>query len=201
MFPYIGCMSLVALAAGILNTWKRFAVPAATPVLLNLAMITAAWQGAPLFARWGLDPILALAAGVMAGGVLQAAIQLPALRAIGCLPRFALGWGSLRRAWTHPGVRRVLGLMAPALLGVSVAQISLLINTQIASHVGVGAVSGDLCRPADGVPTACSAWRWAWCCCRSWRRRRRARTCRPIPTCSTGACACWCCWRCRARWR
>ena len=72
MFPYIGFMSLVALSAGILNTWKRFAVPAATPVLLNLAMITAAWQGAPLFARWGLDPILALAAGVMAGGVLQA---------------------------------------------------------------------------------------------------------------------------------
>lgn len=141
MFPYIAFMSLVALSAGILNTWKRFAVPAATPVLLNLAMITAAWQGAPLFARWGLDPILALAAGVMAGGVLQAAIQLPALRAIGCMPRFALGRGSLRSAWTHPGVKRVLGLMAPALLGVSVAQISLLINTQIASHVGVGAVS------------------------------------------------------------
>ena len=141
MFPYIGFMSLVALSAGILNTWKRFAVPAATPVLLNLAVIAAAWWGAPLFKRWGMDPVLALAAGVMLGGLLQAAIQVPALRAIGCMPHFALTPASLRRAWTHPGVHRILGLMAPALLGVSVAQISLLINTQIASHIGVGAVS------------------------------------------------------------
>ena len=141
MFPYIGFMSLVALSAGILNTWKRFAVPAVTPVLLNLAVIAAAWWGAPLFESWGLHPVLALAAGVMLGGVLQAAIQIPALRAIGCMPRFALGFTALRAAWRHPGVGRVLGLMAPALLGVSVAQISLLINTQIASHVGVGAVS------------------------------------------------------------
>ncbi|MCB1982473.1 MAG: lipid II flippase MurJ, partial [Rhodoferax sp.] len=66
MFPYIGFMSLVALAAGILNTWKRFAVPAATPVLLNLCFIAAAWLGAPAFAARGWDPILALAAGVMA---------------------------------------------------------------------------------------------------------------------------------------
>ena len=141
MFPYIGFMSLVALSAGILNTWKRFAVPAATPVLLNLAVIAAAWWGAPLFKRWGMDPVLALAAGVMLGGLLQAAIQVPALRAIGCMPHFALTPASLHRAWTHPGVHRILGLMAPALLGVSVAQISLLINTQIASHIGVGAVS------------------------------------------------------------
>ena len=141
MFPYIAFMSLVALSAGILNTWKRFAVPAFTPVLLNLAVIAAAWWGAPLFARWGLNPVLALAAGVMLGGALQAAIQIPALRAIGCMPRFALGWRALKAAWHHPGVRRVLSRMAPALLGVSVAQISLLINTQIASHVGVGAVS------------------------------------------------------------
>jgi putative peptidoglycan lipid II flippase len=141
MFPYIAFMSLVALSAGILNTWRRFAVPAATPVLLNLAVIAAAWWGAPLFAGWGYNPVLALAAGVMLGGALQAAIQIPALRAIGCMPRFALGWGALSDAWHHPGVRRVLSRMAPALLGVSVAQISLLINTQIASHVGVGAVS------------------------------------------------------------
>ncbi len=141
MFPYIGFMSMVALSAGILNTWKRFAVPAVTPVLLNLAVILAAWWGAPQFRNWGLDPILALAAGVMLGGLLQAAIQIPALRAIGCMPRFALGLGSIRAAWHHPGVGRVLSRMAPALLGVSVAQISLLINTQIASHVGVGAVS------------------------------------------------------------
>ena len=140
MFPYIGLMSMVALAAGILNTWKRFAVPAATPVLLNLAMIAAAW-GAPWLAARGVPPILALAAGVMVGGLLQAAVQVPALMRIGCLPRIALAPGAIARAWRHPGTRTVLGRMAPALLGVSVAQLSLLINTQIASHVGVGAVS------------------------------------------------------------
>ena len=141
MFPYIGCMSLVALSAGILNTWRRFAVPAATPVLLNLAMIAAAAFGAPLFGRWGVEPIYALGAGVMAGGVLQLAIQVPALRRIGGLPRIGVVPSALVAAWRHPGVRGVLRQMAPALLGVSVAQLSLLVNTQIASHVGVGAVS------------------------------------------------------------
>lgn len=141
MFPYIGCMSMVALAAGILNTWKRYAVPAITPVLLNLAVIAAAWWAVPLFRQWGVPPIYALAAGVMAGGVMQLAVQVPALARIGCLPRIGLSPSAVRRAWTHPGVGRILKQMAPALLGVSVAQISMLINTQIASHVGVGAVS------------------------------------------------------------
>lgn len=141
MFPYIGFMSMVALAAGILNTWKRFAVPAVTPVLLNLSVIAAAWWGAPRLAAAGIDPIYALAGGVMLGGVLQAAVQVPALAAIGMLPRFGLLPGAVARAWRHPGVGQVLRQMAPALLGVSVAQISLLINTQIASHLAVGAVS------------------------------------------------------------
>lgn len=141
MFPYIACMSLVALAAGILNTWKRFAVPALTPVLLNLSVIVAAWLGVPLFKTWGVQPVLALAAGVMLGGVLQLAVQVPALRRIGRLPRLGLGPAAVKRAWSHPGVHQVLRQMAPALLGVSVAQISLLINTQIASQLGVGAVS------------------------------------------------------------
>jgi putative peptidoglycan lipid II flippase len=141
MFPYIGCMSMVALGAGILNTWKRFAVPAATPVLLNLSVIAGAWWGVPLFQRLGWPPIYALAAGVMLGGVLQLAIQVPALARLGLLPRIELLPGAVRGAWLHPGVRHVLRQMAPALLGVSVAQISLLINTQIASHVGTGAVS------------------------------------------------------------
>ena len=74
MFPYIGFMSMVALAAGILNTWKRFAVPAVTPVLLNLSVIAAAWWGAPRLAGAGIDPIFALAGGVVLGGVLQAAV-------------------------------------------------------------------------------------------------------------------------------
>jgi putative peptidoglycan lipid II flippase len=141
MFPYIGFMSMVALAAGILNTWKRFAVPAATPVLLNLSVIGAAWWGAPYLQRLGVEPIHALSGGVVLGGILQAAVQIPALRAIGCLPRLGLAPSAVRAAWSHPGVGRILKQMAPALLGVSVAQISLLINTQIASHVGVGAVS------------------------------------------------------------
>lgn len=141
MFPYIGCMSLVALSAGILNTWKRFAVPAVTPVLLNLSLIAAAWLGVPLFRRWGVEPVLALAAGVMLGGLLQLAVQWPALRRIGRLPNFGLAPRAVQRAWRHEGVRQVLRQMAPALLGVSVAQISLLINTQIASQLGVGAVS------------------------------------------------------------
>jgi putative peptidoglycan lipid II flippase len=141
MFPYIGFMSMVALAAGILNTWKRFAVPALTPVLLNLAVIAAAWFGVPWFKSIGVQPIYALAVGVMAGGVLQLAVQLPALARLSLLPRIGVTPSAIRGAWHHPGVGRLLKQMAPALLGVSVAQISLLINTQIASHVGIGAVS------------------------------------------------------------
>jgi putative peptidoglycan lipid II flippase len=141
MFPYIGLISMVSLAAGILNTWKRFAVPAATPVLLNLASIGAAlWLG-PQFERWGILPIYAQAVGVMVGGVLQLAIQFPALRRVGVLPHVRMLPGAIRAAWRHPGVGRVLRQMAPALVGVSVAQVSILINTQIASRQGVGAVS------------------------------------------------------------
>jgi putative peptidoglycan lipid II flippase len=141
MFPYIACMSLVALASGVLNTWKRFAVPAATPVLLNLAMILAAWLGAPWFQTQGIAPIYALAGGVMAGGLLQLGVQIPALRKLGLLPSIGLSWSALREAWADEGTQRVLKLMAPALLGVSVAQLSLLINTQIASHLAPGSVS------------------------------------------------------------
>ena len=141
MFPYIGLISLVSLSAGILNTWKRFVVPAATPVLLNLASIAAAvWLG-PQFQRWGIAPIYAQAVGVMVGGVLQLAIQVPALKRVGALPSIGLLPGAIRAAWAHPGVGRVMRQMALALLGVSVAQISVVINTQIASHQGVGAVS------------------------------------------------------------
>jgi putative peptidoglycan lipid II flippase len=141
MFPYIGLMSVVALAAGILNTWKRFAVPAATPVLLNLSIIGAAWLGTPWLRREGIEPIYALAGGVIVGGLLQAGTQIVALARLGMLPKLGLTVAKLRAAWHHPGVHDVLGRMAPALLGVSVAQVSLVINTQIASHVGVGAVS------------------------------------------------------------
>jgi putative peptidoglycan lipid II flippase len=141
MFPYIGFMSLVALAGGILNTWKRFAVPAASPVLLNLTLIGSIVLAAPWFARLGLEPIYSQCIGVMLGGVLQLAIQVPALRRIGMWPRFGVAWSSLRESWQDPSTRTVLRLMLPALLGVSVAQISLLINTQIASWLPTGSVS------------------------------------------------------------
>ena len=141
MFPYIACMSLVALAAGVLNTWRRFAVPAATPVLLNLAWIVAIVLLSPAFERAGIEPIYGLAVGVLVGGVAQLALQLEALRRLGMLPRLGVSLRALRAAWSHPGVTAVLRNMAPALLGVSVAQVSLLINTQIASHLGAGAVS------------------------------------------------------------
>jgi putative peptidoglycan lipid II flippase len=141
MFPYIACMSLVALSAGVLNTYKKFAVPAATPVLLNLCMIGAAWLLAPWFQAQGLEPIYAMAVGVMVGGLLQLSVQIPALRALGMLPRISLNWADVKAAWHHDGTQNVLRLMLPALLGVSVAQISLLINTQIASHLATGSVS------------------------------------------------------------
>ena len=141
MFPYIGFMSLVALAAGVLNTWKKFVVPAATPVLLNAAMIAAAALGAPWLAGQGIEPIYAMAGGVMVGGLLQLGVQIPALLRIGMLPRIGCRPSVLLKAWRDPGTRHILKLMGPALLGVSVAQISLLINTQIASHLQPGSVS------------------------------------------------------------
>ncbi len=141
MFPYIGFMSLVAFSAGILNTWRRYAVPAASPVLLNLALIVAAWAGAPWFKTLGIEPIYAMACGVIVGGLLQLAVQLPALRRAGLLPAPSFVWRALLEAWSDDKVRRIARLMLPALLGVSVAQLSLLINTQIASYLAPGSVS------------------------------------------------------------
>lgn len=133
-FPYIFFMSLVALAGGILNSWSRFAVPAFTPVLLNLSFIGMALFAAP----WFDPPVLALAWAVFIGGLLQLAFQFPALKRIAMLPRPTLNW---RLAWSDPGVRRIAKLMAPAVLGVSVSQISLLINTVFASFLKDGSVS------------------------------------------------------------
>ena len=141
MFPYIGFMSMVALSSGILNTWRRFAVPAATPVLLNVAMIGAAWLLAPWFKSQGIEPIYAMGVGVMVGGVLQLAVQVPVLLRMGLLPRIGVNWAAVKEAWDDPSTRAIARLMLPALLGVSVAQISLLINTQIASHLATGSVS------------------------------------------------------------
>jgi putative peptidoglycan lipid II flippase len=141
MFPYIGFMSMVALSAGILNTWGRFSIPAATPILLNIAIIVAARGLTSTFEAHGLPGVYALSVGVMLGGVLQAAIQIPALKALGLMPHIRTTWRGLVEARHHPGVGRVLKQMSPALLGVSVAQVSLLINTQIASHLATKSVS------------------------------------------------------------
>ena len=141
MFPYIAFMSLVALSSGVLNTWRRFAVPAATPVLLNVSMIGAAWLGAPWFKTMGIEPVYALAVGVMVGGLLQLGVQVPALAKLGLLPKIRFSPSALRTAWADPASKNIAKLMLPALLGVSVAQISLLINTQIASHLAPGSVS------------------------------------------------------------
>ncbi|MBS1169318.1 MAG: murJ [Burkholderiaceae bacterium] len=134
MFPYILFMSLVALAGGILNTWREFRIPAFTPVLLNVSFIASALFVAPRMAQ----PVYALAFAVLVGGVLQLAIQVPALMKIGMLPRIAF---NPIAPFRNAGVQRVLKQMVPATFAVSVAQISLMINTNIASHLDKGSVS------------------------------------------------------------
>ncbi len=129
-FPYIVFISLVALAAGILNTWNRFSVPALTPALLNVSFIV----GAAFFAQYFDPPVLVLAWAVFVGGLMQLAFQVPFLAKLGLLPRWRLDL-------SHPGVRRVLLLMAPAAFGVSVSQLSLLINQVFASFLQTGSVS------------------------------------------------------------
>jgi len=129
-FPYILFVSLVSVAAGVLNTYGRFKAPAFTPVLLNLSFIAFILLGAPHFER----PVMALAWAVFFGGLAQLLFQLPFLRHAGMLT-----WPT----WNpkDEGVVRILKLMAPAVFGVSVAQLSLVINTNIASHLRDGSVS------------------------------------------------------------
>lgn len=129
-FPYLFFISLVALAAGILNTHNRFAVPAFTPVMLNVSFIIGAAFLAPYFD----PPVMVLGWAVFAGGVLQLVLQVPFLARIGLLPRWKLNLN-------HPGVKRILKLMLPALFGVSISQISLVINTIFASFLITGSVS------------------------------------------------------------
>jgi putative peptidoglycan lipid II flippase len=129
-FPYIFLISLTALAGGILNTFDRFLVPALTPVLLNVSMIAAAVL---LSARMDV-PVMSLAWGVLIAGILQLAVQVPALLKLGLMPRPR--WG-----WRHSGVRKILKLMIPTLVGSSVAQINLLLDTVIATFLVSGSVS------------------------------------------------------------
>ena len=129
-FPYLLFISLTALAGSVLNIYGRFAVPAFTPVLLNVVnIVSVAW-----IAPTSEDPSLVLAGGVLVAGIVQLAFQLPFLKAIGHLPWPRWGWG-------HAGVQRILKLMLPSLFGSSVMQISLLLDTVLASLMVVGSVS------------------------------------------------------------
>ena len=129
-FPYVLFVSLTALAGSVLNADRRFAVAAFTPVLLNVVMIMFAGFIGPMLDR----PELGLAAGVFVAGVVQLGFQLPFLKRIDLLPR-------PRLKLEHEGVRRILKLMAPAIFGSSVAQISILLDTLIASFLIAGSIS------------------------------------------------------------
>jgi len=129
-FPYLGFISLTAFAGALLNSFHRYAIPAFTPVWLNVTMIVAAVFVAPTFET----PVMALAWGVFAAGLIQLLFQLPALRSIHMLlrPRIEL---------RHPGVRRVGRLMVPAIFAGSVSQINALVDSMIASLLASGSIS------------------------------------------------------------
>ena len=129
-FPYLLLISLTGFCGAILNTYGRFAVPAYTPVLLNLSLITAAVVWAPTMP----EPALGLAMGVTLAGVVQLLFQLPSLRALKLTPRPV--WDT-----KDEGVRKILMLMVPALFGVSVSQINLLFDTVLASLLPDGSVA------------------------------------------------------------
>jgi putative peptidoglycan lipid II flippase len=126
-FPFLLFVSLTALAGGILNSFNKFALPALTPVILNICLIGGALWLAPMLEV----PIMALGWAILAAGIVQLVIQFPALRKLDLLtlPR----WG-----WRHEGVRRILRLMVPTLFGSSVAQVNLLLDTLIASFLITG---------------------------------------------------------------
>jgi putative peptidoglycan lipid II flippase len=129
-FPYLLFISVTALFGSLLNTYGRFAIPALTPALLNIALIGTALYVAPLLD----EPVVALAIGVFIGGILQFAVQFVAVFRLGVLSR-------IRFDFAHRGVRKILRLMGPAMFGVSVAQINLLIDTLIASLLETGSIS------------------------------------------------------------
>jgi putative peptidoglycan lipid II flippase len=129
-FPYLLLISMTGFCGAILNSYGRFAVPAFTPIFLNLSLIFAAVVASP----WFDEPVYALAWGVFFAGVIQLLFQLPALYRLDLVPRPR--WDT-----RHEGVRRILTLMVPALFGVSVSQINLLLDTVLASFLPTGSVS------------------------------------------------------------
>ena len=130
VFPYLLFISLTAFAGSILYAYNRFAVPAFTPVLLNLSLISCALWLSPQMT----EPVVALAWGVLIAGVAQLTFQLPFLNKLGLLPRPAIDF-------SDPGVKRVFVLLGPALIGVSVTQINLLLDTLFATFLADGSVS------------------------------------------------------------
>jgi len=129
-FPYLLLISLTAFAGSVLNSYGRFAVPAFTPILLNVSLISCAVFMAPLLE----NPVMALGWGVLIAGSVQLLFQLPFLARLHLLPR-------PRVDRKHEGVRQIIKLMIPALFGVSVSQINLLLDTVLASFLQTGSVS------------------------------------------------------------
>ncbi|MDC0423144.1 murein biosynthesis integral membrane protein MurJ [Methylophilaceae bacterium] len=129
-FPYILFISLVSMAGGILNTFGKYNVPAFTPVWLNVSLIV----GALFFSSSFSNPVFVLAWAVFIGGILQLIYQLPFLSQIDCIPKADFDF-------KEPGLWKMMKLMIPAILGVSITQISLLINTIFASFLATGSVS------------------------------------------------------------
>ena len=130
VFPYIGMVSLMALAMGVLNSLKRFAAPAFAPILLNIGLIA----GALVLTRYVDPPVYALAIGALVGGLLQLFCQVPSLYKTGMLPR-------LRFNFRHPAIRQIGRLMLPSVYGSAVYQINVFAITFFASFLPVGAVS------------------------------------------------------------
>ncbi|HPL46693.1 MAG TPA: murein biosynthesis integral membrane protein MurJ [Smithella sp.] len=130
MFPYIFFIALVALCMGILNSFRHFTAPALSPVLLNIAIIGAAFFLRPFFA----EPITSLAIGVLIGGVLQLAMQWPFLRKFGVKLKF-------RFNPKHPGIKQIGVLMIPAILGAGVSTINVFVGTILASLLPGGSVT------------------------------------------------------------
>ncbi|MDF1628994.1 MAG: murein biosynthesis integral membrane protein MurJ [Alcanivoracaceae bacterium] len=131
-FPYLFFIALTAFSGAILNTWGRFAVPAFTPVLLNISLIGSALFLTPFFSDQRMA--VALAWGVLIAGMAQLLFQLPFLTRLGLMPKPQV-------SWRDPGVKRILALMAPAIFGVSVSQINLLLDTVLASLLETGSVT------------------------------------------------------------
>ncbi len=130
MFPYMLFIGLVAIAMGVLNSLRHFAAPALSPVLFNLSIIVCAALLAPALGV----PVYALAVGVLLGGVLQFALQLPFLGRAGMFPRPDFSFGD-------PAIRKIFALMGPAAIGVGVYQLNIIVTLRFASSLPEGSVS------------------------------------------------------------